>query len=303
MAKKIADIGHTPLIRLENIEKRFNLSFKLFAKYEADNPTGSIKDRPAYFIIKEALENKEINESTTIVEATSGNMGISFAFIAQELKMKCMIFMPKSASKERRIKMEEYGASIVLVDGGMSQAVEEAVKYCETHPNTYYTKQFSNPHNIKAHYETTSLEIISSLSNTPDYFFSGIGTSGTIMGNAKRFKENNPSMVVVGIEPEESPLLTKGEAHPHLIQGIGANFIPDLFDKKYIDKIITVSSLEAYEGTRILKNEEGLFTGITSGCNLMGVIKNKDFIKENSNVVIILPDSGDRYLSVENLYE
>lgn len=299
----MVNVGHTPLIRLKNIENKYHLPFELYAKLEANNPTGSIKDRPALSIIENALKNKEINSSSTIVEATSGNMGISFAYLAREFNMKCVIFMPETASIERRIKMEEYGASIILVKGGMSKAVEEALSYVKEHDNCYYTDQFVNPYNMLAHYEHTSEEIIKDLGRVPDYFVAGMGTSGTVMGNSKKFKEIDPNIKVIGIEPEESPLITKGEAHPHLIQGIGANFIPKLFNPSLVDEVITVSNSEAYEGTRELKKEEGLFVGITSGCALKGAIKLKDKIKENSKVVIILPDSGDRYLSVENLYE
>jgi len=303
MKKSITDIGHTPLIELKNIEKKYHLSFHLYAKLEMNNATGSIKDRPALSIIKHGLEEGKINQDSIIVEATSGNMGISFAFIAREYHLKCKIFMPKSASKERRDIMSSYGAELELVDGGMAQAVEEAIKYCNNEPHAFYCDQFKNKNNPLAHYETTSLEIIKELGETPDYFFAGIGTSGTLMGNAKRFLENNKDVNIIGIEPEESPLITKGEAHPHLIQGIGANFVPDIYNKNLVKKVLTVSSKDAYEGARILKREENIFAGITSGCNLMGVINNKEFIRENSNVVIILPDSGDRYLSVENLYE
>lgn len=303
MEKTIKDIGNTPLLRLEKIENKYHLPFCLFAKYEAFNPTGSIKDRPAYSIIQNALNENLINKDSIIVEATSGNMGISFAFIAKELNIKCKIFMPETASIERRKMMEFYGAEVVLTKGGMQGAVNEAIQFVNNNPNAYYTDQFANPNNKKAHYETTSLEIINSLGGAPDYFVAGVGTSGTLIGNAERFKEINKDIQIIGIEPEESPLLTKGEAHPHLIQGIGANFVPKIYDSSLVDKIVTVSNNEAYEGTRILKREEDLFCGITSGCALYSVIKYQHLFKENSKVVIILPDSGDRYLSVENLYE
>ena len=303
MGKTVKDIGNTPLLRLKRIEEKYHLPFALYAKYEASNPTGSIKDRPAYSIIQNALKNNQLNENSVIVEATSGNMGISFAFIAHELNIKCRIYMPQSASIERRRKMQEYGAEIVLVEGGMSKAVEEALEYVKNNEHAYYTDQFANPYNPLAHYENTSREIIESLGSTPDYFFAGVGTGGTLIGNARRFKENNKDVKIYGIEPYESPLLSKGEAHPHLIQGIGANFVPKIYDASLVTEILTVSNMEAYEGARILKREEELFCGITSGANLFGVIKYKDKIKENSKVVIILPDSGDRYLSVEGLYE
>lgn len=296
-------VGNTPLIELKNIEEYYHLPFRLFAKDESHNPTGSIKDRAALSIIQSALDSGEIKEGDTIVEATSGNMGISLAYIAKLYHLSCRIYMPSSASKERKEMMENYGAEVIIVNGAMKDCVEEAINYSKDNPHAYYTDQFVNRNNPLAHILTTSKEIISSLNKTPDYFFAGVGTGGTLIGTSKGLKEKDNHTKIIGIEPASSPLLTEGRSGAHKIQGIGANFVPSIYQKEYVDEVITVSNEEAYLGAKLLKEKENLFNGISSGAALMGAIKYRDKIKENSDVVIILPDSGNRYLSVEGLYE
>lgn len=298
-------IGNTPLISLHNIEKKYNLSFHLYAKLERCNPSGSVKDRAAYYIIKEGMEKGLINEDTTIIEATSGNMGISLAMIASSLHLKCIIVMPNNASVERMQMMRAYGAILHLTDAklGMQGSVDFAENLAKSIDNSFLAHQFENDSNVNAHYETTAKEIIDDLNGQVDVFIAGVGTGGTIMGSAKRLKELNKNIEVIGVEPKESPLLNKGESGSHKIQGIGANFIPKILKLNLIDNIIDVSSEEAYQMTRELAKEEGLLVGISSGAALKAAIMLDDKKYKDKNVCIILPDNGERYLSVEGLYE
>ena len=298
-------IGETPLVKLDNTIKKYQLTFNIFAKLERCNPSGSVKDRAAYFIIKDALEEKKIDKDSVIIEATSGNMGISLSMIAASFGLKCIICMPENASKERVLMMKAFGAEVILTDKkeGMTGSVKKAEELGRKYKNSFLAHQFENASNIKAHYETTSWEILKDLDGKLDVFMAGVGTSGTLIGNAKRFKELNSKIEIIGIEPASSPLLNKGLNGPHLIQGLGPNFLPKIYDKKLVDKVFDITNEEAYEGTRILAKTEGMLCGISSGAALMGALKlNKDIYK-NKNVVIILPDNGERYLSVENLYE
>ena len=298
-------IGETPLVKLDNIIKKYQLTFNLFAKLERCNPSGSVKDRAAYFIIKDGLDEKKIDKDSVIIEATSGNMGISLSMIAASFGLKCIICMPENASKERVLMMKAFGAEVILTDKkeGMTGSVKKAEELGRKYKNSFLAHQFENASNIKAHYETTSWEILKDLDGKLDVFMAGVGTSGTLIGNAKRFKQLNPKIEIIGIEPASSPLLNKGLSGPHLIQGLGPNFLPKIYDKKLVDKVFDITNEEAYEGTRILAKTEGMLCGISSGAALMGALKlNKDIYK-NKNVVIILPDNGERYLSVENLYE
>ena len=298
-------IGETPLVKLDNVIKKYQLTFNLFAKLERCNPSGSVKDRAAYFIIKDGLDEKKIDKDSVIIEATSGNMGISLSMIAASFGLKCIICMPENASTERVLMMKAFGAEVILTDKkeGMTGSVKKAEELGRKYKNSFLAHQFENASNIKAHYETTSWEILKDLDGKLDVFMAGVGTSGTLIGNAKRFKQLNPKIEIIGIEPASSPLLNKGLSGPHLIQGLGPNFLPKIYDKKLVDKVFDITNEEAYEGTRILAKTEGMLCGISSGGALMGALKlNKDIYK-NKNVVIILPDNGERYLSVENLYE
>ena len=297
----LENIGKTPLIRLTQIEEVFNLPFELYGKVELHNPSGSIKDRAAKAIILGALARGEISEGAEIVEATSGNMGISLAMIASLMHLGCKIYMPLSASMEREQMMKQYGAEVIRVQGGMKECSEKAQNYCKSHANSYFCDQFNNIDCVLAHYQTGQ-EIIDCLGQSPDYFIAGIGTGGTISGCATILK-NSGNVQIIGVEPESSPLLTKGIAAPHKIQGIGANFIPSILKRELIDKVIDVSDEQAYYYTRTLKDVAGLFVGITSGAALTALMQMKEEIKAGSKVVLILPDDGNRYLSVEGLYD
>lgn len=298
-------IGNTPLVKLNKIIEKYDLSFNLYAKVERNNPSGSVKDRAAYYIIKDAFEKRLINKDSTIIEASSGNMGISLALISSFYNLKCIITMPSNASKERIKMMEAYGAKVILTkkEEGMKGSINEANRLAKEIPSSFLTKQFENEANIKAHYETTSKEILSDLDNKIDVFIAGIGTSGTLIGNAKRFKEELKSVEIIGVEPLSSPLINKNIAGSHLIQGIGANFIPSLYNKNYVDRVLDISNEDAYRGVKLLSSLEGLFVGISSGASLMAALTLNKEIYKNKNVVIILPDNGERYLSVEGLYE
>ena len=298
-------IGETPLVKLDNVIKKYQLTFNLFAKLERCNPSGSVKDRAAYFIIKDGLDEKKIDKDSVIIEATSGNMGISLSMIAASFGLKCIICMPENASTERVLMMKAFGAEVILTDKkeGMTGSVKKAEELGRKYKNSFLAHQFENASNIKAHYETTSWEILKDLDGKLDVFMAGVGTSGTLIGNAKRFKQLNPKIEIIGIEPASSPLLNKGLSGPHLIQGLGPNFLPKIYDKKLVDKVFDITNEEAYEGTSILAKTEGMLCGISSGAALMGALKLNKEIYKNKNVVIILPDNGERYLSVENLYE
>lgn len=301
----IKAIGETPLVRLSNIEKHFNLTFNLYAKLERSNPSGSVKDRAAYFIIKDAFERKEIDQDSIVIEATSGNMGISLSMICASFNLKCIICMPENASVERVKMMKAYGAKVILTpkEEGMAGSVKKAEELGKKYKNSFLAHQFENKSNVKAHYETTSWEILKDLEGKVDVFMAGVGTSGTLIGNAKRFKEFNKDIEIIGVEPFSSPLLTKGTSGAHLIQGLGPNFLPTIYEKDLVDRVIDIKNEEAYEGARELAKLEGLLCGISSGAALKGALKlDKDKYK-NKNVVIILPDNGERYLSVDNLYE
>lgn len=298
-------IGNTPLLKLNNIINSFNLSFSLYAKLERNNPSGSVKDRAAYFIINDALKEKKITKNSVVIEATSGNMGISLSMICASIGIKCIICMPENASKERVLIMKAYGSEVILTkkEEGMVGSVKMAEELATKYKDSFLAHQFENESNVKAHYETTSWEILKDLEGKLDVFLAGVGTSGTLIGNAKRFKEYKQDIEVIGVEPFSSPLLNKGFAGRHLIQGLGPNFVPKIYDLRLVDRVIDVKDEEAYEGARILAKKEGLLCGISSGAALKAAISlDKDKYK-GKNVVIILPDNGERYLSVENLYE
>ncbi|MBO8414283.1 MAG: cysteine synthase A [Firmicutes bacterium] len=301
----IQTIGKTPLVHLSKIEKEFNLPFNLYGKVERFNPTGSIKDRAAYSMIEKAIKRNEIDKNTVIVEPTSGNTGIGLAMICAYLDMQCEIYMPSSASKERVKMMQAYGAKVILTDKslGMKGAEDAAEKRLKEIPNSFMPSQFSNLDNPLAHYETTGREILNDLNNKVDYLVAGFGTGGTISGIAHLFKKENINCKFIGAEPLSSPLLTKGKAGPHLIQGIGANFIPECLDCTILDKIVDISDEDSYKFTSILAKKEGILAGISSGCALKAAIDLKEEYKEKGNVVVIFPDNGERYLSVEGLYE
>lgn len=297
-------VGNTPLIKLNNVIKNYDLPFNIFAKLERSNPSGSIKDRAALYIIKEGIKSGVIKKDSVIVEATSGNTGISLAMICASLNIKCVIFMPESASIERRKMMNAFGAKIVLTKAslGMQGAVEEANKYLKENPDAILADQFNNKANSLAHIETTSKEIISDLDGAIDVFIAGFGTSGTLCGTGKALKAYNKNIEIIGVEPLSSPLITQDKFGPHKIQGIGANFIPSLYDSSVVDSVIDISDENSYEGARILAREEGLLCGISSGANLIAALKLDRDKYKHKNIVIVLPDNGERYLSVDDLF-
>ena len=296
-------VGSTPLVRLERMEKEFHLKCRLFAKYERNNPTGSIKDRIAKEILLNALERKEINQDTVIVEPTSGNTGIGLCAVAASLGLKAVIFMPSSMSVERRKMMTAFGAEIVLTDAkaGMPGAIEAAKEFASKTPNSYIPGQFDNFDNSLAHYKTTGPEIYRDLDGNVDVFLAGFGTGGTITGTSRYLKEQKKDILTIGIEPEESPVISKGVNVPHKIQGIGAGFKPAVLDLTYVDKVVTVPSEKAYEFARLLARKEGLFCGISSGANIYEAVEIAKTM-EDKNIVTVLPDNGERYLSVEGLF-
>lgn len=298
-------IGDTDLVELKNIEKEFNLTYKLFAKLERENPSGSIKDRAALYIINDGLKNGTINKDTVIIEATSGNTGISLAMIGARLNLKVIIVMPENASKERRLMMQAFGAEVILTkkELGMQGAVDKANELKKLNPNSIIANQFNNISNINAHYYGTSKEILKDLNGKLDVFIAAFGTSGTLIGNGKAFKEYDKNIEIIGVEPKSSSLVLTGKAGPHKIQGIGANFLPSLYNSEYVDKVISISDDDSYLGARLLAKKEGLLCGISSGCNLMAAINLDKKAYANKIVVTVLPDNGERYLSVDGLYD
>lgn len=296
-------IGNTPLVRLKNIEKEFNLNSKLYAKLERSNPTGSIKDRAAKEMIVSALNEKLIDKDTLIIEPTSGNTGIGLAAICASLGLKLVLFMPSSASVERVKIMKAYGATCNLVSsGGMKGCIDEANKLHEEIKNSFIPSQFDNNNNVIAHYKGTGPEIYNQLDGNIDIFVAGFGTGGTLTGVTKYLKEKNSNIKSIGVEPKSSAFITTNTKGAHKIQGIGAGFKPSILDLSLVDEVLTISDEEAYEFTRLMAKKEGLFVGISSGSNVCALVK---IAKENPNktIVTVLPDNGERYLSVEGLFE
>ena len=298
-------IGNTPLVRLHHIEEEYKLDAKLFAKVEYFNPGGSIKDRPAMMMIKDAFESKRINKETKIIEPTSGNTGIGLALICSYLKLDLTIIMPDTMSKERQLLIKAYGANLILTEGklGMKGAIAKANELAKQYPNSFIPSQFDNPSNVKAHYLTTAKEIAKDLDNKVDIFVAGVGTGGTLTGCASYFRDNKINTTIVAVEPSGSPVLSKNQAGPHKIQGIGAGFVPLNLDTKLIDEIIDIDNEEAFDTTNMVAKLEGLLVGISSGAALNAAIKvAKRSENKNKNIVIIFPDTGSRYLSC-NVFE
>lgn len=293
-------IGNTPMLRLVNLEEKYGLKAKLFAKLEYFNPAGSVKDRVGKTMLDDAEQRGILNKDSVVIEPTSGNTGIGIAAVAAVRGYRVIIVMPETMSEERRKLMTAYGAELVLTDGkkGMSGAIEKAKELEREIPNSFIAGQFENPANWKAHYDTTGPEIYADLDGAVDVFVAGIGTGGTVTGCGKYLKEKKKDIKIVGVEPLSSPVLTKGESGAHGIQGIGAGFIPKVLDVSVLDEVVTVSDDEAFEIAREMGKTEGFLTGISSGAALSAAInlakreENKD-----KNIVVILADSGDRYLS------
>ena len=293
--KKIAEkIGNTKTVRLHNIEKKYNLNIHLYAKIESTNLTGSIKDRPVFEIVKNMIENKMITDQSILIEATSGNVGISLSYIGKELGIPVVIVMPSSMSKQRREMISNNGAKLVLIDGTMTDCVNYVNELMAKDSRYLCLKQFENPLCVKAHYDHTGVEILNDIKDI-DCLVCGIGTSGTIMGCSKYLKGQNPNIKVIGVEPFSSPFINQQIAGKHRIEGIGAGFIPLLYEPKYVDEVEEVKDEEAYEKAKELFKEENIFCGISSGAALAGALQYVRKNNEIKNVVIILPDLGDRY--------
>ena len=295
-------IGRTPLLRLNNIEKKFKLNVNLYAKVEFFNPTGSVKDRIALSMIEAAERQGILQRDSVIIEPTSGNTGIGLASVCAAKGYKCILVMPENMSTERIKLIKAYGAEVVLSPAklGMKGSVEKAQELSKTYENSFIPSQFENPSNPEIHYKTTGPEIYKSTNKKVDIFVAGFGTGGTISWVGKYLKEMSKNIKIIGVEPQDSPLLTKGKAGPHKIQGIGANFVPKTLDRKYIDEILTASNEESYEYSRIVGKYEGILVGISSGAALSAAIKLAQRNENNGkNIVVLFPDSGDRYLSTE----
>ncbi len=293
-------IGNTPLLELHAIEKSENLSAKLFAKLECFNPAGSIKDRTALYMINDAIERGLLKPGGLIIEPTSGNTGIGIAFIARMRGYKVILTMPETMSVERRNLLKAYGAQIVLTDGnqGMAGSINKAKELQKENEGSIILGQFENPSNPKAHYETTGPEIYNDCDGKVDIFVATVGTGGTFSGTAKYLKSRNEKIYTIAVEPESSAVLSGKEAHPHKIQGIGANFVPEIMDMSVCDEIFTVTDEGAYEWTKKMADYEGLLVGISSGAALCAAVKiAKKKENKDKRIVLIMPDSGERYLS------
>ena len=296
----IDTIGHTPLVELKNIEKKYNLKAKIVAKVESFNPAGSVKDRIAKAMIEEAEKKGLINKDTVLVEPTSGNTGIGLSMVAASKGMKVILTMPETMSVERRNLLKAYGAELVLTDGskGMKGAIAKAEELAKELPNAFIPSQFTNMANPTAHYLTTGPEIYEDSEGSVDIFVAGVGTGGTISGTGKYLKEKKPSVKVVAVEPETSPVLSKGTPGPHKIQGIGAGFVPDTLNTDIYDEILPITNEEAFEKGRESARTEGLLIGISSGAALAAAIKLAQRPEnEGKTIVVLLPDTGERYLS------
>ncbi len=293
-------IGKTPLLELTNIEKKFGLKAKILAKLEYFNPAGSVKDRIAKAMIDAAEKNGQLKPDSVIIEPTSGNTGIGLASVAAARGYRIIIVMPETMSVERRQLMKAYGAELVLTEGakGMKRAIAKADELAKEIPNAFVTGQFVNPANPKAHFETTGPEIWEDTDGQVDYFVAGVGTGGTITGTGNFLKSKNPDVKVVAVEPETSAVLSTGVAGAHKIQGIGAGFVPEVLDTKVYDEIIPVSNDDAFATGKEIGKNEGVLVGISSGAAAWAAIElAKRPENEGKTIVVLLPDTGDRYLS------
>lgn len=295
-------IGGTPLLELTNIEKKYGLKARLAAKLEYLNPAGSVKDRVAKSMLDDALKRGLLREGTTIIEPTSGNTGIGLAAVSAARGYRLIIVMPETMSVERRKLMKAYGAELVLTEGarGMKGAIEKAEALAAEIPNSFVAGQFVNPANPAAHFASTGPEIWEDTDGEAAAFVAGVGTGGTITGVGRYLKSKNPEIAVVAVEPEGSPVLSGGKAGPHKLQGIGAGFVPEVLDTKVYDRVMTVSDEAAMEMGRELGRTEGVLAGISSGATLWAAIElAKESRFEGRTIVVLLPDTGDRYLSTE----
>ena len=303
ISKKLTDlIGNTPMLELGNLKKVYGYEADIIAKLEYFNPSGSAKDRVAYAMIEDALNAGTINHDTVLIEPTSGNTGIGLAFVAATKGMHLILTMPETMSIERRKIVSALGAEVVLTPAaeGMSGAIRVAEELRDKYGNAMIPQQFSNPSNPAVHKATTAKEIWEDTDGKVDIFVAGVGTGGTVSGTGAGLKEKNPNVKVVAIEPSDSPIISGGKAGPHKLQGIGANFIPDNYDANVVDEVITISTKQAYDTTRAVAKAEGLLVGITSGAALYAAIElAKRPENKGKQIVVLLPDTGERYLSTD----
>lgn len=306
IAKNLTDlIGNTPLLELTNFSLKHQLETKIIAKLEYFNPAGSVKDRIGFAMIKDAEEKGYINKDSVIIEPTSGNTGVGLAFAAAALGYRLMITLPESFSVERRKLLTALGAELILTPAqeGMSGAIKKAEEIAATIPNSYIPQQFNNPANPEIHKKTTAEEIWRDTDGDIDIFIGGVGTGGTISGVGEVLKARKPTVRIIAVEPFDSPVLSGGNKGVHKIQGIGAGFVPDNFNRSVVDEIIQVKNEDAFETTRQLAKSEGLLVGISSGAAAFVALQiarrpgNKD-----KKIVILLPDTGERYLSINALF-
>ncbi len=293
-------IGHTPLLELTHIEKEENLRAKILAKLEYLNPAGSVKDRVGKALIEDAEARGILRPGSVIIEPTSGNTGIGLAAVAAVRGYQMIIVMPDTMSVERQQIMKAYGAKIVLTPGqeGMAGSIRKAEELAKEIPGSFIPGQFTNPANAEAHRTSTGPEIWEDTDGEVDIFVAGVGTGGTITGTGEYLRSKNPQVRIVAVEPADSPLLSGGTAGPHKLQGIGANFIPEVLNQDIYDQVITVEDEAAFEAARILGKKEGVLTGISSGAALWAAIQlAKKEENEGKTIVVLLPDTGDRYLS------
>ena len=293
-------VGGTPLLEAKNLERELGLKAKILMKLEYLNPAGSVKDRIARAMILDAREKGLLKEGATLIEPTSGNTGIGLASMAASLGYRLILTMPETMSVERRNILKAYGAEIVLTDGarGMTGAIEKAKELAQEIPDSFIPGQFENPVNPKAHIEMTGPEIWEDTQGQVDIFVAGVGTGGTITGVGTYLKEKNPNVKIVAMEPSDSPVLSGGKPGPHKLQGIGAGFIPDTLDTEIYDEILTIGSEEAFSGARQIAQKEGVLVGISSGAAFAAAVKlAKRPENEGKTIVVLLPDSGDRYYS------
>lgn len=293
-------IGKTPLVEVTNIERAHALKAKVLVKLEYRNPAGSVKDRAALYMIRDAEQKGILKEGSVIIEPTSGNTGIGLAAIAAARGYRAILTMPETMSVERRNILKAYGAEIVLTEGakGMKGAIEKAEELAKETKGAFIPGQFDNPANAQAHYETTGPELWEDTDGGLDIFVAGVGTGGTITGTGRYLKEKNPDIKLIAVEPADSPVLSEGRAGAHKIQGIGAGFVPKVLDTEIYDGIIAVESEDAFAASKELTRREGILTGISSGAALWAALRlAKRPENEGKTIVALLPDSGDRYYS------